>query len=81
MKPTMASIKCELDAAFATVQSAMTGRNSGGEEAVQQARRCVLQTTRDVRNAVVEGHLSESEVRLLEAKLSALNEASRRMPA
>jgi len=81
MAATLAAIKSQLDAAFATVQLAMTARSFGHEDARVNAARCVSRTTREVKEALGEGHLSPSEIRLLEAKLSALGEASRRIPA
>jgi len=70
-----------MDAAFATVQSAMAQRAVGSREAGTVVAECVRKTATLVNAALAEGGRTEAEKRLLEAKLRALVEAAARIPA
>jgi hypothetical protein len=77
----LGSLKPELDAAFAAVQSAAGEGNQGKQRERALALEQVSKVTAMVKIALTEPHRSEAEKRLLEAKLRALREAAGRIQA
>ncbi len=69
-----------MDAAFATVQSALAQRAVGRGDEGKIVAECVQRTVALVNAALAEGNRSEAEKRLLAAKLRALIEAAARIP-
>jgi len=73
-------IQSELDAAFATVQSARARHELGYDGAGVMARDCVRSTAASIRKMLLQAGLNEVDNGLVEAKLRALAEAARRIP-
>lgn len=75
------TLNSELDAAFATVQSAIEQHARGQKNADRIARECVTKMAGMVNTALADENRSESEKRLLDAKLRALIGAAARIAA
>jgi hypothetical protein len=79
MRP-LRDLKSEMDTAFATVQSAIAQHAVGDNDASIRAGECVTRIAALVHEAIGETGRSETDKRLLEAKLRALTEAASRIP-
>lgn len=80
MERAPTGLNAELDAAFATVQSAIEQHSLGAATARTTARDCLTRTAAMVNAAVADPARSEAEKRLLQAKLRALIGAASRIP-